>query len=99
MARVIGVEKDLLGGQDSLHATEFADLQSINKILSISSEIQKRCKSRSQLHEINSRLEVLISRRKELETLEKTRQRKRKQDTTTEEIKTLRKKARFQAEL
>jgi hypothetical protein len=41
MAKVIGVEKDLLGEQDSLYIIEFADLQSINKILSISSEIQR----------------------------------------------------------
>jgi hypothetical protein len=48
MARVIGVERDILGGQDSLNAEQFADLQSTNKIVSTSSKIQKTCKLRSQ---------------------------------------------------
>lgn len=39
MARVIGAERDLLGGHCTLNATQMADLQTINKILSISGSI------------------------------------------------------------
>jgi hypothetical protein len=39
MARVIGAERNLLGGQSALNTTQIADLQSINEILSISTQI------------------------------------------------------------
>jgi len=41
MARIIGAERNLLGGQNALNATQLADLQTINRILSVSSEISK----------------------------------------------------------
>lgn len=39
MARVIGAERDLLGGQSALNAIQMADLQSINHILSVSGQV------------------------------------------------------------
>ena len=39
MARVIGAERNFLGGQCALNAIQIADLQSINKILSVSGQI------------------------------------------------------------
>ena len=42
MARVIGAERNLLGGQCTLGAEEIADLQSINEILSVSGQILER---------------------------------------------------------
>jgi hypothetical protein len=39
MARVIGSERNLVGGREGWSPTEFADLQSINKILSTSEQI------------------------------------------------------------
>ncbi|KAH6977694.1 hypothetical protein EDB80DRAFT_266833 [Ilyonectria destructans] len=39
MARVIGAERNLLGGQGALDPTQMADLQSINEILSVSAQI------------------------------------------------------------
>jgi len=39
MTRVIGAERNLLGGQSTLNAIQWADLQSINRILSISGQI------------------------------------------------------------
>jgi hypothetical protein len=46
MARVIGSERNLVGGREGWSPTEFADLQSINKILSTSDQI---CQSRGKL--------------------------------------------------
>lgn len=42
MARVIGAERNSLGGQCGLNAMQFADLQSINEILSISGRIVEK---------------------------------------------------------
>ncbi|PVH98615.1 hypothetical protein DM02DRAFT_502577, partial [Periconia macrospinosa] len=42
MARVIGAERNLLGGQCTLSAEEIADLQSIDEILSVSGQILER---------------------------------------------------------
>lgn len=41
VARIIGAERNLLGGQCALNVTQSADLQTADRILSVSSKILK----------------------------------------------------------
>ena len=41
MARIIEAERNISGGQYALNATQLGDLQTINRILSVSFEILK----------------------------------------------------------
>ncbi|KAL9124116.1 MAG: hypothetical protein Q9217_006525 [Psora testacea] len=63
MARIIGAERNLLGGQYALNATQLADLQTINRILSVSDEILKWSRGNSISAEISSAQRVLGSQR------------------------------------
>ncbi len=59
MARVIGAEQDLVGG-GVLTATQLADLQSINKILSVTAEIVKGHGSEPLLPAVNRAQAVVL---------------------------------------
>lgn len=76
MARVIGAERDLIGG-GVWTATQLADLQSINNILSITAQLVKGGKSKGKLRAINNAQAVLVSRRDALRNLIISRKRKR----------------------
>ena len=76
MARVIGAERDLVGG-GVWTATQLADLQSINKILSVTAEIVKGRGSAPLLPAVNRAQAVLASRRDTLRNLIVGRKRKR----------------------
>jgi hypothetical protein len=76
MARVIGAERDLVGG-GVLTATQLADLQSINKILSVTAEIVKGHGSEPLLPAVNRAQAVLVSCRDTLRNLIVGRKRKR----------------------
>jgi hypothetical protein len=68
MARVIGEERNLVGGRGGWSATQFADLQSINRILSISGQI---CQNKSNVlrSEIAEIQRVLGTHRHRLQAL------------------------------
>ena len=76
MARVIGAERDLVGG-GVWTATQLADLQSINEILSVTAQLVKGGKSKDQLRAISNAQAVLVSRRDSLRNLIISRKRKR----------------------
>ncbi len=59
MARVIGAKRDLVEG-DVLTATQLADLQSINKILSVTAEIVKGHESEPLLPTVNRAQAVVL---------------------------------------
>jgi len=63
MARVIGAEKNLLGGQCALNATQMADLQSINEILSVSAQILEGSGRNERSGAISSAQQILGSQR------------------------------------
>ena len=69
MARVIGAERNLLGGQCALNATQLADLQSINKILSLLGQILARGVCDLFSFEIGDAQRVLGSQRDKLRAL------------------------------
>jgi hypothetical protein len=69
MVRVIGAERDLLGGQCTMDATQWADLQTINRILSTSGRILEANKGRFLLPGIGHAQQVLGSRREQLRLL------------------------------
>ena len=60
---IIGAEPNLLGGQSALNATQVADLQTINKILSLSTEILKSSRSKLISVEISSAQRILGAQR------------------------------------
>jgi hypothetical protein len=74
MARVIGAERNITGGH-CLTATQMADLQSINKILSLSGQALKAMVAPP---DVTAALQVLGSRREELRALIAGRNKKRK---------------------
>jgi len=74
MARVIGTERNITGG-NCLTATQLADLQSINKILSLSGQMVL---GMAQPPDITMAQQVLGSRREELRALIVGRSKKRK---------------------
>lgn len=76
MARVIGAERDLIGG-GVWTATQLADLQSINNILSVTALIVKGAKHKPQLPAIARAQAVLVSYRDNLRNLIVGRKRKR----------------------
>lgn len=76
MARVIGAERDLIGG-GVWTATQLADLQSINNILSVTAQIVKGNKHKPQLRAITRAQAVLVSYRDNLRNLVVGRKRKR----------------------
>ncbi|KAI9705169.1 MAG: hypothetical protein M1820_005316 [Bogoriella megaspora] len=59
MVRVIGAERNLVGGQDALSVTQLADLQTINTVLSVSSEISKSSRDKLTSMKISSAQQVL----------------------------------------
>lgn len=63
MASIIGAERKLLGGQYALNATQMADLQTINTILSMSSKTVDNSKGKQIAAEISSAQQVLGSQR------------------------------------
>ncbi len=65
MARVIGAERDLVGG-GVWTTTQLADLHSINKILSVTAETVKGRGSEPLLPAINRAQAVLVSRREKI---------------------------------
>ncbi len=69
MARVIGAERDLLGGQSSMTAMQWADLQTINKVLSVSGQIVEANKGSALLSEIGRAQQVLGAQREKLRSL------------------------------
>lgn len=85
MARVIGAERDLIGG-GTWTATQLADLQSINSILSVTAQVVKNGNgkgwgSKSETTRAIAQAQtVLASRRDELRSLIVGRSRKRKRD-------------------
>jgi hypothetical protein len=78
MARIIGAERNLLGGQYTLNATQLADLQTISRILSVSTEILKKSRGHPTSKEISSAQQVLIVRRNTLRKTLTKNERKRK---------------------
>jgi hypothetical protein len=76
MARVIGAEREIVGG-GVWTATQLADLQSINKILSVTAEIVKGRGSGPLLPAVNYAQAVLVSRKDTLRNLIVGRKRKR----------------------
>ena len=68
MARVIGAERDLVGG-GILTVTQLADLQSINKILSVTGQIVSGHVSEPLVPRIYRAQTVLASRRDTLRDL------------------------------
>lgn len=79
MARIIGAEQNLLGGQYALNATQLADLQTINRILSVSDEILNGSRGNSISAEISSAQRVLGSQRDMLRAMLANNGRKRKE--------------------
>jgi hypothetical protein len=69
MARIIGAERDLLGGQCTLSAIQLADLQSLNGILSTSGRILKANRSKIFPSDIGQAQRILGSQREELRSL------------------------------
>jgi len=61
MVRVIGAERNLRGGQCAISATQMADLQTINTILSMSAEILSSSRGRLISVEISTAQQVLGS--------------------------------------
>jgi len=78
MARVIGAERNFLGGQCALNAIQIADLQSINKILSVSGQIVGESGRNSMSAAISSAQRVLGSQRNMLQEILRGNGRKRK---------------------
>ena len=78
MARIIGAERNAVGGQYALNATEMADLQTINNVLSVSSEVMKHSKDKFYSAEIARAQQVLGSQREVLREKMARNGRKRK---------------------
>jgi hypothetical protein len=78
MARIIGAERNLLGGQNTLNATQLADLQTINRILSVSTEILKKLSGHPMTAEVSSAQLVLLVQRDTLREALSKNERKRK---------------------
>jgi hypothetical protein len=76
-ARVIGAKRDLMGGQCALSTVQVADLQSINQILSMSSQILRELGHKHMPATISSAQQVLGSQRKVLQEILKGNRRKR----------------------
>ncbi|RYP04009.1 hypothetical protein DL764_004741 [Monosporascus ibericus] len=81
MARVIGAERNLLGGQGALDATQIADLQSINEILSVSAQISHGPGRNAISQAIASAQRILGSHRDMLRNILGGSARKRKRDS------------------
>jgi hypothetical protein len=78
MARVIGAERDLLNGQCALSATQIADLQSINEILSMSGQILAESGRSTMSAAISSAQQVLGAQRNMLQEVLRRDGKKRK---------------------
>lgn len=76
MARVIGAERDLVGG-GVWTATQLADLESINKFLYVTGQIVSGCASEPLLPLIARARDILVSHRETLRNLIVDRKRKR----------------------
>jgi hypothetical protein len=81
MARVIGAERNLLGGQCTMNANQFADLQSINRILSIAGQILAENGNDLFSSKIWEPQRILGAQREKLRSLLGGRERKRKEST------------------
>ncbi|KAK3938275.1 hypothetical protein QBC46DRAFT_390613 [Diplogelasinospora grovesii] len=80
MERVIGAERNLLSGQDALDATQIADLQSINEILTVSAQITYGSRRNTISQAIASAQQILGSHRDILRESVRRGTRKRKRD-------------------
>lgn len=80
MARVIGAERNLLGGQGTLNVTQMAELQSINEILSVSAPVLAG-RSGAMSQTIASTQRILGSRRDMLRGYLEENGRKRKRES------------------
>ena len=78
MVRIVGAERNLLGGQNALNATQVADLQTINKILSVSTETLKSSRGKLISAEISFAQRILGSQRDTLRGKLAGNERKRK---------------------
>lgn len=65
---MIGAERNLLGGQYAINASQMADLQTLNRILSVSTEALKKNKGTPMSTEISLAQQVLIAQRDTLRT-------------------------------
>jgi hypothetical protein len=79
IARVIGAERNLLGGQCTMNATQLADLQSINRILSISGQILAENRFDIFSSNIAEAQRILGAQREKLRSLLGGREKKRKE--------------------
>ncbi|MCJ1348761.1 hypothetical protein MMC31_006994 [Peltigera leucophlebia] len=84
MARVIGAERDLVGG-GVWTATQLADLQSINKLLYVTGQIVSGCASEPLLPLITRARDILASQRETLRNRIVGRKRKRGISTENEQ--------------
>jgi len=82
MARVIGAERNLLGGQDELDATQIADLQSINEILTVSAQITGGSRRNTISQAIASAQQIISSHRNTLRESIRRSTKKRKRDSS-----------------
>ncbi|KAF2096267.1 hypothetical protein NA57DRAFT_79034 [Rhizodiscina lignyota] len=78
MARIIGAERNLVGGQCGLNATQMADLQTINRVLSVSAEILDKSRGNPLSAETSSAQRVLKTQRDMLRETHTSNERKRK---------------------
>ena len=68
VARIVGAEVAATGGNENLNAEEWAELQTLGKIISIGSQyMQKQVKHSTAKKFINGNLQVLIARRQQLQ--------------------------------
>ena len=82
MARVIGAERNLLGGQSTLSSTRMADLQTINEVLSVSTQIIEGLGCDNAMwREISSAQKILGSHRDMLRELLRGNTKKRKRES------------------
>ena len=78
VARVIGVDKNILGGHSTANAILLADLQTINKVLGVTRKIMKKKGDRTKETSLRTAYKTLISRRQQIRALRKPADRKRK---------------------
>jgi hypothetical protein len=69
MARVIGAEINRSGGHGLLKGNQFADLQTINRIISESSKVIEGNRSSGHLKEIAKARDVLVLERRRIQAL------------------------------
>ncbi|KAI9655975.1 MAG: hypothetical protein M1821_005036 [Bathelium mastoideum] len=78
MARIIGAERNAVGGKHALTGTQVADLQTINTVLAVSSEISNSSRGKLVSREISAAQQVLGAQRDVLRGILAGNGRKRK---------------------